>query len=111
SHCVVIIQSRCGGRMYYSYDAEDAGSWGDVLALDLPNRLLLAWRIDAEFTFNPDLLTEVEVNFTPEAGGQTRVDFEHRLLENLGEGAERVRESLNNGWAPILEAYAQTASN
>ena len=79
-----IIEPRPGGR-WYEIDEDGAEcSWGEVLAWDPPKRLLLAWRIDAEFTFNPDLLTEVEVNFTPEAGGQTRVDFEHRLLENLG---------------------------
>lgn len=35
--------------------------WGDLLAWEPPHRLLPAWRIDADFQQDPNLLTEVEV--------------------------------------------------
>jgi uncharacterized protein YndB with AHSA1/START domain len=105
-----VLEPKVGGRWYEIGEDGSECLWGDVLVWEPPTRLVLAWRIGADFKFDPDLTTEVEVNFTTMAGGATRVDFEHRLLENMGEGAARVRESLNNGWAPILETYAQVAS-
>ena len=38
--------------------------------------------------------------------GETRVDFEHRKLEALGDAAEAVRAQLESGWPGLLEAYA-----
>jgi uncharacterized protein YndB with AHSA1/START domain len=105
-----VIEPGVGGRWLGIGEDGSTDIWGGVLAWEPPDRLLLAWRIGADFKCDPNLLTEVEVIFTEEAGGLTRVDFEHRLLENMGEGAERARETLNGGWAPILEAYAAAAS-
>ena len=45
----------------------------------------------------------VVVNATALHPMQTRVDFEHRHLERLGENAAAVRGRLNSGWPGILE--------
>jgi len=55
--------------------------------------------------YNPACITEVEINFTAVAAMQTRVDFEHRHLERLGENAAAVRDMLNSGWGGILDSY------
>ena len=85
--------------------------WGDVLAWDPPNRLLLAWRIGADWKYDPALLTEVEVVFTPEGEG-TRVNFEHRLLENMGAEGEGARASFDSegGWTGLLQMFAAEAA-
>ena len=64
-----------------------------VLAWDPPNRFVLAWQIDPQWQYEPDLnkASEVEMRFTPEAGGLTRVDLEHRHFDRHGEGAGSVR--------------------
>ena len=72
----------------------------------------LAWQIDGQFRYAPDLITEIEVTFTDQGDGATRVDLEHRNLERLGDDAEHGRAMLDapNGWGLILTLYAQAAS-
>jgi hypothetical protein len=53
------------------------------------------------------LLTTIEVKFVALDAGETRVEFEHRDLERLGdsEAANTTRESMGGGWGQILENY------
>src|SRR5665213_1930769 len=46
---------------------------GKVLAWDPPGRVLLAWQIDARWTYNPGLVTEVEMTFVDQGDGTTLV--------------------------------------
>ena len=53
-------------------------------------------------------LTEVEVRFVPLAEGGTRVELEHRLLENMGEKADATAAMLGSeegGWGGILSGF------
>lgn len=84
--------------------------WGSVLAWDPPNRLVLAWQINADWKQDASLLTEVEVRFT-EDGATTRVDLEHRMLERYGDRAEETRAGLDSGWGGLLRMYGERASN
>jgi hypothetical protein len=52
---------------------------------------VLLWQIGADWTRHSDLETEVEVRFTGDGTGYTRVDLAHRHLERYGEAAERMR--------------------
>jgi uncharacterized protein YndB with AHSA1/START domain len=100
-----MIEPRLGGRWYGLSEAGVEDVWGDVLAWEPPTRLLLAWRIDAQFKCDPSVHTEIEVKFTDLGDGSTRVDFEHRDLQNLGAGAEQTRDSMDGGWGGILTAF------
>jgi uncharacterized protein YndB with AHSA1/START domain len=102
-----VIEPRVGGRWFEVGDDGSECQWGDVLAWEPPSRLLLAWRIRTDWQFDPALLTEVEVTFVPTGDGGTRVELEHRLLENMGEGAEGARSTFESeqGWPGILERY------
>ena len=106
-----VIEPRQGGRWYGLLENGTEAEWGDVLAWEPPARLLLAWRIGADWKYDPDLLTEVEVVFTPEGGG-TRVNFEHRLLENMGAEGEGARASFDSegGWGGLLQMFAAEAA-
>src|SRR5262249_4732882 len=48
---------------------------------------VLAWQIDATWTSDPQLVTEVEVRFIPEGPGRTRVELEHCALDRFERGA------------------------
>jgi Activator of Hsp90 ATPase homolog 1-like protein len=82
-----------------------------VLAWEPPARVLLAWQIDGDWTYDPDLVTEVEVTFTPIGPDTTRVDLEHRNIERFGDKIEPARAALDSegGWSGILKIYAETA--
>jgi len=107
-----VIEPRKGGRWYGLLENGTQSEWGDVLAWEPPTRLLLAWRIGADWNYDPDLLTEVEVVFTPEGEGATRVNFEHRLLENMGAQGEGARAQFDSegGWTGLLQMFAAEAA-
>jgi len=105
----VIVEPRPGGRWYERGADGSECEWGKVLQWDPPARLVLAWQIDGHWKYNPACVTEVEVNFTALSATQTRVDFEHRHLERLGENAQAVRDMLNSGWGGLLELYCANA--
>ena len=103
-----IIEPREGGR-WYERDVDGTEcEIGKVLVWDPPARLVLAWQLTPEWKFDPELITEVEVTFTPDGDG-TRVDLEHRNLERMGERAQAVHEAVGGpgGWGGLLELYAQ----
>lgn len=104
-----VLEPGVGGRWYGLSQAGVIDLWGDVLAWDPPHRLVLAWRIGADWKYHPELTTEVELRFAAEGEGRTRVEFEHRLLENMGEAGSRAREQFENpnGWGAIMQAFAE----
>jgi uncharacterized protein YndB with AHSA1/START domain len=105
-----VLEPRAGGRWYERGTDGSECDWGKVLAWEPPARLLLAWQLDANFKYAPDLATEVEVRFIAAAAGATRVELEHRKLERLGEHAEKLGEAINRGWPAVLGAYAAALS-
>jgi uncharacterized protein YndB with AHSA1/START domain len=105
----VVIEPRAGGRWFER--GEDGGEcdWGKVLAWEPPSRLLLAWQINADFKYDPSLLTEVEIRFTRADSG-TLVELEHRLIERMGERADGMRDAFTRGWGLLLDSFAQHAT-
>jgi uncharacterized protein YndB with AHSA1/START domain len=108
---LAVIEPGIGGRWYGLLEDGSENPWGDVLAWEPPTRLVLAWRISADWSYDPELLTEVEVVFTAEGEG-TRVDLEHRHLERMGDGAETARASFDSdgGWGGLLRMFAAEAA-
>lgn len=105
----VVIEPRAGGRWFERGEDGSECSWGQVLAWEPPSRLLLAWQINADFTYDPALITEVEVRFTPDGTG-TLVELEHRLLERMGERGIGMRDAFTRGWGLLLDSFTQHAS-
>src|ERR1700722_2110571 len=116
SHCIgtspqkdVVVEPRVGGRWYEIGEDGSHCNWGKVLAWEPPTRVLLAWQINGDWKHDPDLVTEVEVTFTPVGKDTTRVDLEHRNIERFGDKVDTVRTALDSegGWSGILRTYAQ----
>ncbi len=99
-----ILEPGVGGRWYGRHEDGSENEWGEVLVWEPPARLVVAWRLDKSFTYDPSLLTEVEVRFTALGEGETRVDLEHRDLERFGdsEAANATRAAMEGGWGLIL---------
>ena len=106
-----VIEPRSGGRWYERADDGSECDWGRVLAWDPPGRVVLAWQISADWKADPGIHTEIEVRFTPDGDGRTRVDLEHRGLESFGERAEEMRGIFGSdgGWNGLLRRFAEKA--
>jgi len=104
-----VLEPGVGGRWYGLSEAGVEDIWGEVLVWDPPRRLVLAWRINARFKCDPTVHTEVELRFAEAGDGQTRIEFEHRKLGNLGEGAPETALRMDPGWALILDQFKSVA--
>lgn len=107
----MVFEPRVGGHVY---DVGTDGSecrWGRVLAYEPPHRVVFSWDINTRWQLesDPARTSEVEVTFTPEGPGATRVHLEHRHLERHGEGWVGVRGGLGSGWTSGLERFATVA--
>ncbi len=109
-----VIESQVGGRCFGREADGTECQWGTVTTWDPPNRLVIAWQIDPNWQFDADLsrASEVEVRFTAEAGGMTRVALEHRNLERHGKDFEKVRVGIAGpgGWSSLLQTFGRTAN-
>lgn len=105
----IVMEPRAGGRWFERGEDGSECQWGKVLAWEPPARLLLAWQINAQWQFDPAIVTEVEIRFTPDASG-TKVELEHRYLERLGDAAETMWTAFDRGWMALLESFATNAA-
>ncbi|HEX3970778.1 MAG TPA: SRPBCC family protein [Stellaceae bacterium] len=105
----VIIEPRAGGRWFERGEDGSECNWGKVLAWEPPTRLLLAWQINSDFKYDPALVTEVEIRFTPADSG-TLVELEHRLIERMGARGVGMVEAFTRGWGLLIDSYAQHAN-
>jgi uncharacterized protein YndB with AHSA1/START domain len=106
-----VVETKPDGRWYAICRDDSICEIGRVLAWEPPGRLVLAWQIDGQFKYDPDLITEIEVRFADLGDGSTRVDLEHRHLERMGDTAEHGRAMLDSptGWGLIMSLYQQAA--
>jgi uncharacterized protein YndB with AHSA1/START domain len=107
----VTIEPREGGRWYERTRDGAECDWGRVLVWDPPRRLVLSWAISPSWQpeTDPNRVSEVEVRFTPETDGRTRVDLEHRAFDRHGEGGDGLRDAVSaeGGWGTLLARYAE----
>jgi uncharacterized protein YndB with AHSA1/START domain len=109
----VVMEPRADGRWYERGVDGSECDWGKVLVFEPPARLVLAWQLNAEFEYEPDLkhASEVEVTFTEE-DGHTRVELHHTHLERVRTRGEELAKyvSMEGGWPTILGLYAKEAA-
>jgi uncharacterized damage-inducible protein DinB len=89
--------------------------WGRILVWEPPQRFVLAWQLNPKWEYEPDMskASEVEVSFTAEPDGSTRVDLEHRYFDRHGDGAAQLRAGVDSpeGWGGLLKKYAAIAGS
>ncbi len=111
---VAVLEGRLHGRLYErSVDGSEC-EWGRVLAWDPPHHVALAWQINPQWKYDPDInrASRVDVRFVPAGPDATRVDLEHSGFERHGEGWENVFETLSSpgAWGGVLQRYAAAAT-
>ena len=106
-----VIEPRAGGRWFERAEDGSECEWGTVIAFEPPERVVLGWQLTADWKYDPDFVTEVEVRFVAEGEGRTRVELEHRDLDRYGERAQEIADSVGSdgGWAGLLRMFAEAA--
>jgi uncharacterized protein YndB with AHSA1/START domain len=108
-----VVEGRVGGRCYSEQTDGTECDWGQITEWEPPKRFVMAWMITSQWQYEPDVrkASEVEVRFTPESDGSTRVDLEHRHFERMGAGWEAMRTGVEapGGWSSLLELFATQA--
>ncbi len=104
------IEPFVGGRWFERAPDGSEYDWGRVLAWDPPHRIVLAWQLNNEYVFEPDQSSEVEITFTAQDGGRTRVDLIHSKFEGLtgGDGVAAVVGG-ETGWSALLPRFQNAA--
>jgi uncharacterized protein YndB with AHSA1/START domain len=107
-----VIEPRAGGRWFERGDDGSECNWGEVLVWEPPLRVVLTWRLSADYHFDRTIHTEVEVSFEPQDDGATRVTLEHRGLGAYGDRTAEMRETFgsDSGWAGLLRRFAAEAA-
>lgn len=108
-----IIEPFVGGRWYAKCEDGSEAVVGHVLIWQPGERFVVTWEISAEWKPDPrpSFTSEVEVQFTADTLGRTRVDLEHRNFERMGAAeGEKMSGDVNNGWPMLLELFTKEAS-
>jgi uncharacterized protein YndB with AHSA1/START domain len=110
----VVLEPRAGGRWYEQLVDGTQYDWGQVLAWDAPDHLVLSWQIAPNFTPEADAerASRVDVRFAADGAERTVVTMVHSEFERHGEGWESMREGVahEGGWPGIMAAYAELAA-
>ncbi len=105
----VIMEPRAGGQWFERAADGTETHWGKVVVWEPPGRVMLAWQINADWTYDPALITEVEMTFVDQGDGSTLVTLEHGKLERIGARAQALADQLGNGWPGLLQKFADYA--
>lgn len=109
----VVLEPVAGGRWYERGVDGVECDWGRVLDYAPPSRLLLAWHLQGDWTYDPDPArsSEIEVRFVAVSEEVTRVELEHRDIERHRAPEDVVRGvGSPNGWSGILRGYAESVT-
>jgi uncharacterized protein YndB with AHSA1/START domain len=108
----VVVEPRVGGRWYERGKDGSTCDWGSVLAWEPPSRLVLSWDITADWQYDPELKTEIEIRFIAQSSDSTRVELEHRRLDRYGARRDEMRHIFEMGgdWGRVLEMFGKVAA-
>ena len=109
----IVVEGRPGGAIYTDQEDGTQCPWGTVLTWEPPHRFVLAWQVNPDWRYEPDLArcSEVEVRFTPVDDGTTLVELEHRNIERHGGECATMREKVGaeGGWGGLLALFGAKA--
>lgn len=103
----IVVEPEVNGRWYTKHaDGQEVNN-GYVIKYDPYGVFVLAWQINGDFKYDPNIVTEIVAEFIAEGPTTTRVKFEHKDLHKLGSG--KTIESMDKGWDMILNLFKQQA--
>lgn len=106
-----VVEPKVGGRWFEVGDDGSTCQWGSVLVWEPESRLVLSWDITADWQYDAELGTEIELRFLVQDASTTRVELEHRKLDRYGARRDEMRAIFETGgdWGKVLEGFARVA--
>ena len=105
-----VFEPRVGGNIVDRAVDGSECRWARILVFEPPDRVVFSWDISPRWQIvtDPDLTSEVEVRFYPEARGRTRLELEHRHIDRHGPEWHAVADGVDGdqGWPLYLARYA-----
>lgn len=105
-----VFEPRVGGAIIDRGADGSECRWARILRYEPPSRVIFSWDIGPTWQIetDPTKTSEVDVRFTTEEAGHTRVRLEHRHLDRHGPGWEGTREGIaaDQGWTLYLQRYS-----
>jgi hypothetical protein len=103
------LEPKSGGRWTgYTSDGTER-NLGKVLIYDPYALLTLDWQTSADFKFDPNLHTEVRVEFVAQGQQTTLVSLTHKNVHLLGGPQNSV--DVSEGWGDVMAVYRQFLSS
>jgi Activator of Hsp90 ATPase homolog 1-like protein len=108
----VVVEPGVGGRWFERGVDGTEWQWGRVASWDPPRQVVLLWQIGADWQFDPDLETEVELTFTEDGADRTRLELRHSKLQRYGDATEKMRAIFDSpdGWTGTLARFVDLAN-
>jgi len=109
----VVIEPRTGGRWFERGVDGGQCQWGRVAVWEPPRKVVLLWQIGADWQFDPEFETEVELTFSAEGPDRCRLDLRHGNLQRYGDRTEQMRAIFDDpaGWTGTLAAFVDLADS
>ncbi len=100
-----VMECKEGGRLYERLTDGTEAEWGRITAWEPPHRVAFTWYPGRD----DGTAQQVDVRFSPEGEG-TCVEVEQRGWERLGDRAQEMFESYEEGWDPVLARFGEAVS-
>jgi uncharacterized protein YndB with AHSA1/START domain len=109
----VVVEPRVGGRWFERGVDGSECAWGRVASWEPPRKVVLLWQIGADWQYDPDFETEVDVTFADDGPDHTRLDLRHRNLQRYGDRTEQMRAVFDSpgGWTGTLTRFVELANS
>ncbi|MHA4808458.1 SRPBCC family protein [Flavitalea flava] len=99
----LVLEPGLNGRWYSRHEDGSEVNVGHVLIWAPHGKLVLNWQINGDFKYDPELTTEVEIQFIAKGPKKTLVTLEHRDLERLS--GDKTIAMMDEGWGMIINLY------
>ena len=107
----MVFEPRQGGHVFDRGVDGSECHWARVLVYEPPERVVFSWNINLAWQIedDPSKVSEVEVTFSSETPGRTRVTLEHRHIDRHGDGWEQIRDAVGSpeGWSTGLQSFVK----